>query len=101
MAGGQVVGIQIKTDGVMVAGVALLIAGALCYVPTLMGGGSSSAKTTAITDVPLPFKALSGKRVAVIIGSIQDIAVTGMAPDADILRMTTTTDLLAGGRGGQ
>ena len=78
-----------------VAGVALLIAGALCYVPTLMGGGSSSAKTTAITDVPLPFKALSGKRVAVIIGSIQDIAVTSMAPDADILRMTTTTDLLA------
>ena len=78
-----------------VAGVALLIAGALCYVPTLMGGGSSSAKTTAVTDVPLPFKALSGKRVAVIIGSIQDIAVTGMAPDADILRMTTTTDLLA------
>ncbi len=78
-----------------VAGVALLIAGTLCYVPTLMGGGSSSAKTTAVTDVPLPFKALSGKRVAVIIGSIQDIAVTGMAPDADILRMTTTTDLLA------
>ena len=78
-----------------VAGVALLIAGALCYVPTLMGGGSSSAKTTAVTDVPLPFKALSGKRVAVIIGSIQDIAVTDMAPDADILRMTTTTDLLA------
>ena len=36
-----------------------LIAGALCYVPTLMGGGSSSAKTTAVTDVPLPFKALS------------------------------------------
>ncbi len=78
-----------------VAAVALLIAGTLCYVPTLMGGGSSSAKTTAVTDVPLPFKALSGKRVAVIIGSIQDIAVTSMAPDADILRMTTTTDLLA------
>ncbi len=78
-----------------VAGVALLIAGALCYVPTLMGGGSSSAKTTAVTDVPLPFKALSGKRVAVIIGSIQDIAVTSMAPDADIQRMSTMTDLLA------
>ena len=78
-----------------VAGVALLIAGALCYVPTLMGGDSSSAKTTAVTDVPLPFKALSGKRVAVIIGSIQDIAVTSLAPDADILRMATTTDLLA------
>ena len=30
-----------------------------------------------------------------IIGSIQDIAVTGMAPDANILRMTSQTDLLA------
>ena len=46
------------------------------------------------SDVPPVFKALSGKPVGVIIGSIQDIAVTDMAPDADILRMTTTTDLL-------
>ena len=78
-----------------VAGVALLIAGALCYVPTLMGGGSSSAKTTAVTDVPLPFKALSGKRVAVIIGSVQDIAVTDWAPEADILRLASQADMLA------
>ena len=78
-----------------VAGVALLIAGALCYVPTLLGGGSSSAKTTAVTDVPLPFKALSGKRVAVIIGSVQDIAVTDWAPEADILRLASQADMLA------
>nr|WP_305883869.1 transporter substrate-binding domain-containing protein [Prevotella sp. E15-22] len=60
-----------------------------------MGGGSSSAKTTAVTDVPLPFKALKGKRVAVIIGSVQDIAVTDWAPEADILRLTSQTDMLA------
>ena len=29
------------------------------------------------------------------IGSIQDIAVTDMAPDANIMRMTSQTDLLA------
>jgi polar amino acid transport system substrate-binding protein len=47
------------------------------------------------STVPPVFKALSGKKVAVIIGSIQDIAVTDMAPDANILRMTSETDLLA------
>ena len=46
-------------------------------------------------DVPPVFKALKGKRVAVIVGSIQDFAVTDNAPDADILRMTSSADLLA------
>ena len=45
--------------------------------------------------IPPAFQALNGKNVAVIIGSIQDIAVTDMAPDANILRMTSQTDLLA------
>ncbi|MBP5425268.1 MAG: transporter substrate-binding domain-containing protein, partial [Prevotella sp.] len=39
--------------------------------------------------------ALTGKNVAVIIGSIQDIAVTDMAPDANIMRLATQTDLMA------
>jgi len=52
-------------------------------------------KTVADSDVPAVFKALKGKRVAVIVGSIQDIAVTDMAPDADIMRMTSSADLLA------
>ena len=54
-----------------------------------------SGKTIADSDVPAVFKALKGKRVAVIVGSIQDIAVTDMAPDADIMRMTSSADLLA------
>ena len=77
------------------AAVSLLIAGMLCYVPTLVGDGAATASGTSPADVPPVFKALKGKRVAVIIGSIQDIAVTDMAPDADIQRMATMTDLFA------
>ena len=55
----------------------------------------TTANTTNLADVPPVFKALKGKNVAVIIGSIQDIAVTNMAPDANILRMASLTDMLA------
>jgi len=77
------------------AAVSLLMAGMLCYMPMLAGDGAATASGVSSADVPPVFKALKGKRVGVIIGSIQDIAVTDMAPDADILRMITTTDLLA------
>ena len=79
-----------------VAAVVLTLLGLAGYMPT-MDGGDAPANRSGISssEVPPAFKALKGKSVAVIIGSIQDIAVTGMAPDADILRMTTTTDLLA------
>ena len=79
-----------------VAAVVLTLLGLAGYMPT-MDGGDAPADMSGISssEVPPVFKALKGKRVAVIIGSIQDIAVTSMAPDADILRMTTTTDLLA------
>ncbi len=79
-----------------VAAVVLTLLGLAGYMPT-MEGGDAPADMSGISssEVPPVFKALKGKRVAVIIGSIQDIAVTSMAPDADILRMTTTTDLLA------
>ena len=79
-----------------VAAVVLTLFGLAGYMPT-MDGGDAPANMSGIpsSEVPPAFKALKGKRVAVIIGSIQDIAVTSMAPDADILRMTTTTDLLA------
>ena len=79
-----------------VAAVVLTLLGLAGYMPT-MDGGDAPANRSGISssEVPPVFKALKGKSVAVIIGSIQDIAVTSMAPDADILRMTTTTDLLA------
>jgi len=78
----------------MVAAAALLTGGLLCYVPTLMSSDTATVSNGAPSDVPPVFQALNGKRVGVIVGSIQDIAVTDMAPDADIQRMTTTTDLL-------
>jgi polar amino acid transport system substrate-binding protein len=55
----------------------------------------ATAEAADQSSVPPAFQALKGKNVAVIIGSIQDIAVTDMAPDANILRMTSQTDLLA------
>ena len=82
----------------LAAAVVLMIGGTACYVPSLAGGDSASnseSPTIAESSVPPVFKALSGKRIGVVIGSIQDIAVTKMSPDAEILRMTTTTDILA------
>ena len=82
------------------AAVVLTLFGMVAYVPTLADGCSAatvadgSLQGKAPSDVPSVFKALSGKRVGVIIGSIQDIAVTDMAPDADILRVANTTDML-------
>jgi len=55
----------------------------------------TTADAASQSSVPPAFQALNGKNVAVIIGSIQDIAVTDMAPDANILRMTSQTDILA------
>ena len=76
--------------------IAAAVALALLGVAGMLSTNETDA--TNVSDnstVPPVFKALSGKKVAVIIGSIQDIAVTDMAPDANILRMTSETDLLA------
>jgi len=79
----------------IMAAVVLLIGGTVCYVPTWVGGGEAATHDAGQSEVPPVFKALNGKRVGVIVGSIQDIAVTDMAPDADIRRMTSQADLLA------
>lgn len=75
----------------IIAALLLAIGATVCYVPELL----IAEETAAVTDVPEVFKALSGKRVGVIIGSVQDIAVTSMAPDADILRLSNSTDMIA------
>ena len=74
----------------LVAAVMLLIGGTVCYVPALF---SSSEKADA-DDVPAVFQALNGKRIGVVIGSIQDIAITEKAPGADIHRMASYADML-------
>ena len=76
----------------LVAAVALVLSGLVAYVPALAEGSTTAKTQQSVSPV---FKALAGQRVGVVIGSIQDIAVTGFAPDADILRMTSNTDLLA------
>ena len=83
--------VQRKRMKAVIAAVALAIGGTVCYVPAMV----NSSKTETVEDVPEVFKALSGKRVGVIIGSIQDMAVTELAPDADIMRITNNTDMLA------
>ena len=84
--------VQRKRMKTILAAMALALLGVAGMLST------NETDATNVSDnstVPPVFKALSGKKVAVIIGSIQDIAVTDMAPDANILRMTSETDLLA------
>ena len=70
----------------------ILIGATVCCVPELF---TSSHEQADVAEVPTVFQALAGKDVGVIIGSIQDIAVTDMAPHAHIQRMATNTDLIA------
>ena len=83
--------VERKRAKAVVAAAALLVSGTVCYVPAMAGGGA----TAALTDAPAVFQALGGKRVGVVIGSIQDMAISDMAPDADIMRITSNADMLA------
>ncbi len=77
----------------IVAALLLAIGATVCYVPSMLS--SNNTKTEVVMDTPDVFKALSGKRVGVVIGSVQDMAVSNYAPDADIMRITSSADLLA------
>ena len=87
--------VQRKRMKATVAAAALVLAGLVCYVPNLGGSETVTVSDGSPSEIPAVFKALKGKRVGVIVGSIHDIAVTSMAPDADIQRMTSQADLLA------
>ena len=76
----------------LAAALGLLIGATVCYVPELF---SSHEKADDVAEAPAVFQALEGKDVGVVIGSIQDIAVTEKAPHAHIQRMATNTDLIA------
>ena len=88
--------VQHKRMKAVAAVVVLTLFGLVGYVPTMLSAtdNDATADAAAQSSVPPVFQALSGKNVAVILGSIQDIAVTDMAPDANILRMANQTDLL-------
>ena len=87
--------VQRKRIKAIVAALLLGIGATVCYVPTMLSSPSTVATVDTESDVPAVFKALKGKRVGVVIGSIQDFAVTNLAPDADIQRVTSYTDMLA------
>ncbi|MBR5924016.1 MAG: ABC transporter permease subunit, partial [Bacteroidales bacterium] len=72
-----------------VAAALLLLGGTVCYIPTL----TSTGKDAARKEVPAVFQALKGKRVCVVLGSIQDIAVSEMSPNADIQRVSSMPNM--------
>ncbi len=86
--------VQRQRTKAIAAAMTLALFGLAGYVPTMLTD-SKAAVTGRQSEVPPVFKMLKGKSVGVIIGSIQDIAVTDLAPDANILRMTSQTDVLA------
>ena len=86
--------VQRQRTKAIAAAVTLALFGLAGYVPAMLTE-SEAAATGRQSEVPPVFKMLKGKSVGVIIGSIQDIAVTDLAPDAAILRMTSQTDVLA------
>ena len=86
--------VQRQRTKAIAAAVTLVLFGLAGYVPAMLTD-SEAAATGRQSEVPPVFKMLKGKSVGVIIGSIQDIAVTDLAPDANILRMTSQTDVLA------
>ena len=69
----------------------LVLLGLAGSVPALI---DNSARKEA-EETPLPFRQLDGLKVGVIIGSVQDIAVTRYAPQAHIHRLSTMTDMIA------
>ena len=72
----------------IIAIVAMLIFGFAGNIPSSNSQPSANSKQQSV------FQALAGKRVGVIIGSIQDIYITRLAPDAHIQRYTALTDLI-------
>ena len=77
------------------AAILLALLGMAGYMSSLANGDAVATESAGQADTPAVFKALPGKRVGVVIGSIQDMAVTRLAPDADIMRLANTTDMLA------
>ena len=82
--------VQRRRGKAAIAAVALLLFGLAGYAPKIF----SSEKLVAQEDAPAVFSALAGKKVGVVIGSIQDIAVSNMAPGADIQRFSNMADML-------
>ena len=87
--------VQRRTKRVAVAASLLIVLGVAGAIPSIAESQRSKVESQTAAAAPPVFRALEGKRVGVIIGSIQDIAVTQYAPKADIRRYTSMTDIMA------
>ena len=87
--------VQRRAKRVAVAASLLIVLGVAGAIPSIAERQKSKVEGQTAAAAPPVFRALEGKRVGVIIGSIQDIAVTKYAPQADIRRYTSMTDIMA------
>ena len=87
--------VQRRTKRVAVATSLLIVLSVAGAIPSIAESQRSKVESQTAAAAPPVFRALEGKRVGVIIGSIQDIAVTQYAPQADIRRYTSMTDIMA------
>ena len=87
--------VQRRTKRVAVAASLLIVLSVAGAIPSIAESQRSKVESQTAAAAPPVFRALEGKRVGVIIGSIQDIAVTKYAPQADIRRYTSMTDIMA------
>ena len=87
--------VQRRPKRVAVAASLLIVLGVAGAIPSIAERQKSKVESQTAAAAPPIFRALEGKRVGVIIGSIQDIAVTQYAPKADIRRYTSMTDIMA------
>ncbi|MBQ4390767.1 MAG: ABC transporter permease subunit [Paludibacteraceae bacterium] len=87
--------VQRRPKRVAVAASLLIVLGVAGAIPSIAESQKSKVESQTAAAAPPIFRALEGKRVGVIIGSIQDIAVTQYAPKADIRRYTSMTDIMA------
>lgn len=90
--------VQKRRTRSITAAVVLVVLGILGSVPEWVNKSHSThhhSQTAEQVSAPPVFCRLEGKTVATIVGSIQDIALTRYARNAEILRFTSVSDILA------
>lgn len=90
--------VQKRRTRSITAAVALVVLGILGSVPGWVDKGHSTlhpSHSAGQVSAPPVFSRLEGKTVATVVGSIQDIALTRYAHNAEIMRFTSVSDILA------
>ena len=87
--------VQRKRMKAGVVAMLLVLLGLAGYQPSQHADAASDMSEASAADTILPINQLNNLRIAVILGAIQDLAVSKNAPHAEILRLSTTTDIMA------